>query len=123
MTTRFHITVHKAARLFNLAACIVSVLTLLTFPMQSAHQFTNHFRTPEVRRSIERHTPVTQSESQVTECIPYQALLPNLIIPVDEGKVPIRVTNFEFASQVPLSRLLSRLKLGPSRSDGPDPLL
>jgi hypothetical protein len=123
MTTRFHITVHKAARLFNLAACIVSVLTLLTFPMQAAHQFTDHFRTPEVRRSIERHTPLAQPESQATDRIPHQALLPHILIPVEDGKAIVPVTNLEFSSQVPLSRLFSHLKLGRSRSGGPDPHL
>jgi hypothetical protein len=102
---------------------MVSVLTLLTFPMQSAHQFTDHLRTPEVRRSIERHTPVAQPESQATERIPHQALLPNLVIPVDDRKASTRVANIEFSSQLPFSWLLSRLKLGPSRSGGPDPLL
>jgi hypothetical protein len=123
MTIRFHLTTLKAARLFSLGICLLSVLTLLTFPMQSAHQFTDHFRTPEVRRSIERHTPIAQPESEAAERIPHQPVLPTRIIPIDDGVVITAVANFGLSSQVPLSRLLSRVKLGSRSSRAPDPLL
>jgi hypothetical protein len=42
---------------------------------------------------------------------------------IDTGDVVEPAANIEFASQVPLSRLLLRLKLGSSRSGGQDPLL
>jgi hypothetical protein len=123
MSTSFHSSALKAAGLLNLAACIVSVLMLLVFPMQRVHQYTNHFRAPEIRRSTLRHTPIAQRESGPAERIAHQAVLPALLVYVDTGDVVEPAANIEFASQVPLSRLLLRLKLGPSRSGGQDPLL
>jgi hypothetical protein len=123
MTMRHHATASKAARLFNIVACMVSVLTLLTFPLQSAHQFTDHFRIPEVRRSIERHTPIAQPESETAERIPRQAMLLTRIVPMDAGKVITPISDVEPSSELPLSRLLSRLKLGAPSSSAPDPLL
>ena len=123
MSIRFHSTTLKAATLFNLAGCVVGVLMLLAFPIRQAHQFTNHFRTPEVRRSIERHTPIAHPEAGIAERIAHQAVLPALLVHIDTGAVVEPAANIEFASQVPLSRLLLRLKLGSSRSGGQDPLL
>ena len=113
----------KAATLFNLAACVVSVLMLLAFPIRQADQFTNHFRTPEVRRSIERHTPIAQPESGPAERIAHQAVMPSVVMPVETGNVVDPVAKVDLSFQVPLSRLLLRLKLGSSRSGGQDPLL
>lgn len=123
MSTRFHFVTPRAASLFNLAVCIVSVLMLLTFPMQRVHQYTNHFRTPQVRRLIERHTSVAQPEAGTTERIAYQAVLPTLAETIETGDVVAPVVDIECSPQVPLSRLLLRLKQGFSRSSSQDPLL
>jgi hypothetical protein len=123
MSTRFHFVPRRIAGLLNVAACVVSVLMLLAFPMQRGHQFAAHFRSPEVRRSIERHTPIAHPEAGTAERIAHQAVLPALLVYVDTGDVVEPAANIEFASQVPLARLLLRLKLGPSRSGGQDPLL
>jgi hypothetical protein len=102
---------------------LVVVLTLLAFPMQRTHQFTDHFRTSEARRSVERHTFLGQPELDPAERVAYCAGLPTLPVRIEIiGDVKPR-TGIEFAPPVPLQRLLSRLKLGPSRGSGPDPLL
>lgn len=123
MSTRVHSTTFEVAGLLNLACCVVSVLMLLAFPMRSAHKYTDHFRTPEVRRSIERNTFVAQPESGPTERIAHQAVLPALLVPIDSGDTIEPVAGFELPFETPLSRLLLRLKLGSARSDSQDPLL
>jgi hypothetical protein len=123
MSIRFHSITRKAATLLNLAVCVVSVLMLLAFPLRSAHQFTDHFRTPEVRRSIERHTPIAHPDSRIADRIAHQAIMPAFLVPVDIGEATFSVANVEVSSKTPISRLLLRLKLGSSRSGGQDPLL
>ena len=124
MNIRFHFTTLKRSSLLNLAACVVSVLMLLTFPVRQAHQFAPHFRTPQVRRSVERHTPISQPEAGPVERHAHQAVVPMLFTPADDaGYVAKPFAHFEIPSQVPIARLLSRLKLGSSRSGGQDPLL
>jgi hypothetical protein len=123
MINRFYTGTLKSARRLNLAACIMGALTLLTFPAQSAHQFTDHFRTPEVRRAIERHTPIAQGESEAAERIPLQAVVPTLSFLADADRAIIPISNYERSPQVQLPRMLSRLKLGSSSSDASDPLL
>ena len=95
---------------------------LLAFPIRSAHQFSDHFRTPEVRRSIERHTPIAHPDSRSAERTPHQALLPALLIPTDDLGAIKPAAHFDLA-EIPISRLLLRLKLGSSRSSSQDPLL
>jgi hypothetical protein len=122
MSIRSHFIQRKAASLLSLAACVVSILMLLAFPIRSAHQFSDHFRTPEVRRSIERHTPIAHPDSRSAERTPHQALLPALLIPTDDLDALKPAAHFDFA-EIPISRLLLRLKLGSSRSGSQDPLL
>jgi hypothetical protein len=122
MSTRFHLVRFKAESLLHLAACVVGVLMLLAFPMQRGHQYANHFRTPEVRRSIERHTPIAHPEAGTADRIAHQAVMPAAIEPVETGDALKPIVNFYLLPQVPISHLLARLKLGSSRSGGEDPL-
>jgi len=123
MGTRSNSTAFQAASVLNFAACLVSVLMLLAFPMQSAFRLADHFRAPEVRRSIVRHTFIAQHQSGPVDRIARQAVLPAFPAPIDTENVTEPISNIEISSQVPLSRLLLRVKLGPSRSGGRDPLL
>lgn len=120
MSIRFPFATLRLAHVLNLLACAVSLLMLLAFPLRSAHQYTNHYRAPEIRRAIERNTPIAHPEAETAECIAHQAVLPRLLAPTHTGEVAEPVSNIEFFSQVPLSRLLLRLKLGSSRSGGQD---
>jgi hypothetical protein len=123
MTTHNQAANFRAVKLVNLAACVVSLFTFLTLPLQSAHRFADHLRTPEVRRSIERHTPIAQPESETAARIPREAKLPTRIIPIDAAETITPFSNIELSSQPPRSRLLSRLKLCTRSSSTPDPLL
>jgi hypothetical protein len=123
MNSRLHFKAHKLTGMLNLAACIVTVLMLLAFPIRSAHRFENHFRAPEVRRSIERHTVVAHSESAPVERIADQAVVPALWVPVDLREAIQPASEVELSASIPISRLLLRLKLGSARSGSQDPLL
>jgi hypothetical protein len=113
----------KHADLFRFVACAFSVLMLLTLPIRSGHQYTNHFRTPEVRRTVERHTYVAHTNAGPAESVPHQNVLAPLLATVDDGDVIKPVVDSEISTQIPISRLLLRLKLGWSRSGNQDPLL
>lgn len=123
MSIRFPFAPLRLAHLVNLAACVVSLLMLLGFPLGSAHQYNNHFREPEIRRTIERNTPIAHPEAGSCANIAPQVVLPSLLMPIDFRNVIEPGVTTEFTSPVPLSRLLLRLKLGRSRSGGQDPYL
>jgi hypothetical protein len=123
MSTRFQFATRRAAKLLNLAACIVSMLMLLTFPLERVHQYTNHLRSPEIRRTIERHTFVAHSEAGTAERIANQAVMPAILESVETWDAVKPVVDFKLSPQVPISHLLARLKLGTAHSGGQDPLL
>jgi hypothetical protein len=123
MSIHLHSKTREAARLLNLAACVVSVLMMLAFPIRSAHQFESHLRNPEVRRSIERNTAVANPESKPSERISYRAVQPALFVLVNTGDASLPFANAKPFSYAVFPRLISRLKLGSSRSGGQDPLL
>jgi hypothetical protein len=113
----------KPADLLRFVAFAFSVLMLLTLPIRSAHRYTNHFRTPEVRRTVERHTYVVHGNAGSAECVSHQDVLVPVRVSVDDGDAIKPAIDSEIAPQIPISRLLLRLKLGSSRSGNQDPLL
>jgi hypothetical protein len=123
MSNRFHSTMLNGTRLISSAVCAVTLLMMLTFPISQGHQLTSHFRVPDVCRSTERRTPIAPPEAETAERIAHQAALPALPIPIIINEVVEPTANIELPPQVPLSRLLLRLKIGSSRSSSQDPLL
>jgi hypothetical protein len=124
MASPLHLRPDKASGVLGLLICAFAVLMLLTFPIRSAHQYANHLRSPEVRRSSERHTSIAYSNFRPAEVITYPAVLPTLLAPVEAGNTFVPAANTELLpSAIPISRLLLRLKLGCSRSGSQDPLL
>ena len=105
------------------AVCIISVAMLLSFPATKVHSFDAHFRTPEVRRAIERYTPVAHSAENSQKCVARPCQLPTFFTPSETDSRLVPLHDFELASEVPVSRLFNRLKLNPSGSNGQDPLL
>jgi len=106
----------------HVAVCVVSVAMLLSFPASSVHNFGTHFRTPEVRRALERHTSVAQSEGTTDELVARTDLLPTFFTPAETVSKIVPLDNFEPPSEVALSSLLNRRKLGSRGSGGQDPL-
>ena len=113
MIARFNPTTFEKAGLLN-TICEMSVLMVLVFSIRPVILSAPQFLTPEVRRSA----CIAQPERAPTERIPYQALL--RLGYVDAGDETESAANFELPSQVPLSRLLPRRKLGSSGSGPPD---
>ena len=113
-----------AAGIIRAIACIVSVAMLLTFPTIKPHAFTDHFRTPEVRRSILRHTQVAEVENGTVKSVVRLGIRPHTLpLLVDfETKFPT-ISNVELALQALPTRLFLRLKLGASPAGGEDPFI
>jgi hypothetical protein len=106
-----------------MAACIVGIAMLLCFPAVKAHRFGPHFRTPEVRRAMERHTFIAHSDDSTPAQVAHLDLLPTFFIPADFSRLVVRRENLESFSKLPIPRLLNRRKLNPSGSGGQVPLL
>jgi hypothetical protein len=96
---------------------------LLSFPAARAHSFGAHFRTPEVRRAVERHTSIAHSDSDAPAGVAQSDPLPTFFAPTENAGSLMLPDKVETVSKVPLPRLLNRLKLNRSRSSGQDPLL
>jgi hypothetical protein len=106
--------------------CLLSLVMLVTLPIQRAHQFRIHYRTTQVRRTFERHSEFAESAQQgldsvgeeATRAVPFS--LPLIAEPDPDTVVVTQSTATTALLDIP--RLLSRLKLGPP-SDGQDPFL
>lgn len=97
---------------------------LLTFPAIKPHNFSDHFRTPEVRRSIVRHTQVAQVEDATATSVVGIGIEPDplpLVLIVETTFTPNN--KVESAPPTLATRLFLRLKLGSSAAGGEDPLL
>jgi hypothetical protein len=99
------------------------MLMLLTFPVQRVHQFADHYRTPEIRRSVARHSFLDETKSDASERISAHYLEPGSLVLVDFENDVKPFKESARVPRVPLARLLLRLKLGSSLSGTSDPLL
>jgi hypothetical protein len=113
---------HLVTALSRLGAFLLAVAMLLSFAIVPSHNFTTHFRSPEVRRSVLRHTSVSPTHAQVrldpsprrTE--PVAAMQARPRTPHTEGVV-------EVATRDSIVEPLHRLKLGPHSDTDPEPHL
>jgi len=96
---------------------------LVLFPMTSGHQFEAHVRTPEARRSIERHVFVAHSYDSTSERVARVAAQPTAPAPTVKADIDRPLEPVEEISQIPLTLLLPRLKVASASSRNPDPLL
>jgi hypothetical protein len=97
---------------------------LLTFPLIKAHTFNDHFRTPEIRRSILRHTQVAETENATAQSVERIRIQPfELPLLLESETKFATVTNVEFIPPSSPTRLFLRLKLGASPAGGEDPLI
>ena len=111
------------ATVFRVSICAIGVAMLISFPTARAQHFRQHFGSTEVRQSIVRHTFVAGPETGGVEDVTYAdaqpatALLPTIL------QLANRFRPSEVVADVPMFRILQRLKLGPTRSGASDPLL
>ena len=111
------------AAFIRIAACIVSVTMLLSLPAARLHSFQAHFRTPEVRRTTQRHSSIAYSNDDTCERAIQNHPLPAFFVPVEPGHTIAARKIIEKPFEAPSLRILFRLKLNPSGSSGSDPLL
>ena len=104
----------------KMASCIIVALILVVLPLARSHRAGVHFRTHEARRSVERHTFLEQSKVYEIERV-HPATLRFAFVALEDAPRPLQ--GFVRTPQLPITRLLLRLKLGLSSSGSPDPLL
>jgi hypothetical protein len=110
------------AAFLRVAACIVSVAMLLSFPAARPHHFGQHFGATQIRQNIVRHTFVAGPEAGEKEIAQIDAQ-PAIPMPVTIEGVAKSFFQPAVISYVPTFRFLLHLKLGTSPSGGSDPLL
>ena len=116
--------IKKLTAILYLAVCGLSVAMLLLFPSTRLHNFGTHFRTPEVRRTIQSQTFLTQSdETCAHECAAESTPLPEFFTPADTIRTPLESDGREVIVELPFARLLHRMRLNRSSSGAQDPLL
>jgi hypothetical protein len=107
----------------RVAACIVSVAMLLSFPLARTHSFGQHFGTTQIRHSIVRHTFVAGPETTGVEKMVHFDAQTSIPEPAVLASAATRLFPLPLLSTVPTFRILQHFKLGPSRSGATDPLL
>jgi hypothetical protein len=113
----------KALGSAQAAACLLSLAMLLCFPASTPHNFRDHFRVPELTRSVKRHTFVAAPQSDPSAAIQSSSLIPSDSVAVPEPDHSAFIAGAIPAFSISLPRLLRRLKLAPSgASGGFDPL-
>ena len=108
------------------ALSVIGVAMLLSFPMNRAHQFRVHFRTPEVRRAIVRNTFMAQPEVTGGERVDANhadAKIPPSVIAALVAPVLFKpVSDAPILSEILPTRFLLRFKPAPKPAGGSDPL-
>jgi hypothetical protein len=107
----------------RVAACVLSVAMLLSFPVTRAHSFGQHFGTTEIRHNIVRHTFVAGPETCEVDKISHIDALPAVPTTVIVENLGVRLSPDTVASELPTFRIVHHFKLGPSRSGASDPLI
>jgi hypothetical protein len=110
------------ATFLHVAACVVSVAMLLSFPAARPHRFGQHFGSTQIRQNIVRHTFVAGPEAGEKEIAQIDSQ-PAIPMPVTVESVATSFFQPVPISYVPTFRFLLHLKLGPSLSGASDPLL
>lgn len=108
--------------LIGATASLVGIAMLLTFPAMLNHQFRFHYRAPQVRRTIVRHTFVAQPETDAASHISRADIRPVAVMPALQIQVlrpqPVHSYPILWGS---MPRLSQRLKLCPPRINASDP--
>jgi len=101
------------------------MLTLVMLASLQAHQFTGHFRAPEVRHSVERHAVLIESRTDTSNKLAVaQRRLSQLLWTDPENITKLQGRFGSISMHVPrVMRLLLRLKLGASTRGSTDPLV
>jgi hypothetical protein len=85
-------------------------MMLLSLPAIRSHSFSTHFRSPEVRRSMARHTAVSPNHAEAKLQLAASEIEPVSAMPV-QPQIPLR--NREEVARASIIETLHRMKLGP----------
>ena len=125
-TTQLRLTVgpraHAASTVFRMLAATLALVMFVCLPFERAHSFTNHLRPPVTRRAAQRHTSIAQPDTSPAEQVIKCPLLPTPFIAMAITAPTLPLLDSESRPDLPLPRLLRRLKLGIARASSPDPL-
>jgi hypothetical protein len=124
MLTTLSTSGRTIARYSGFALCLVSALILLLFPAKiKLHDLNDHFRAPNACNEILRYTFVETVEAVGVAQVVKINMWPRHLFVVDMELKTLPRPYAEPVHPVPYTRLLLRLKLGPSPSSGQDPLI
>jgi hypothetical protein len=118
-----HSAFRRAANIVRIAAGLSVGLMLLMLPVPGVHQRVDHFRSPEIRRSIERSVFLERSSNGTSDCLSTNYLEPTGFVRANAEDSVLPPKEYAFIPQIPLPRLLLRHNSGSSHSGIPDPLL
>lgn len=119
MLTKMRIETSAAVRA---VLTFIAVAMLLSFPVNRAHRFEAHFRTPEVRRAIARSTFLAQPEVTGAEHVVQAKVTPGAPVVLVTPVISKPLEDVRIVSEVLPTRLLLRIKPAPRPSGGSDPL-
>jgi hypothetical protein len=109
------------------ALSVIGIAMLLSFPLNRTHQFAVHFRTPEIRRAIERSTFVAQPEVTGGERVVHAKradakIPPSVAVALVAPAFFKPISNYPIVSEMLPTRFLLRFKPAPKPAGGSDPL-
>jgi hypothetical protein len=111
---------HRTTAVAHVAACLIAVVMLLSLPAIRSHSFSTHFRSPEVRRSMARHTSVSPIHAEAKLQLAASEIEPVIAIP---AQPPIPLENREEVARASIIETLHRMKLGPHSEADSEPHL
>ncbi len=111
---------HRTAAFARVAACLLAVMMLLSLPMTRSHTFSTHFRSPEVRRSVARHTAVSPIHAEAKLQLAASEIEP---VPAIQAQPQTPLRNREEVARASIIETLHRMKLGPPGEADSEPHL
>jgi hypothetical protein len=88
--------------------CLLSLLMLMTLPIQRAHQFEPHYRGSQIRRTFERHSALAHSnDAGAADRVNAEALRPTLPDPC--GRFPFQLYACSCGSSLDRLHLTARI--------------
>jgi hypothetical protein len=101
---------------------LIAVAMLFSFPANKVHRFEAHFRTPEIRRAIERSTFLAQPEVTGAEHVVQVKVAPSVLVVLEVPVFSKPLANVRIGSEPLPTRFLLRFKPKLTRSGGSEPL-
>ena len=121
-----NLSIHDASRGISMPgwlASLICAVMLLALPVQRAHQFTAHFRTDEIPRSVKRHLFLAQPQPGPAERLARSTVTSVFPVVLETSSNVKPIAAFRLDSHVSFTRFLFRRKIRPSRASSQDPFV